>query len=155
EKEFKGKKSNRPRIVITGCPSNGVREKVLKQIEDLGADIVCIENCSVPKEKMELVNETIDPIDALAQKYLNVNCSVMTPNPGRLDVLGEMIDDYEADGVIEIILQACHTFNVESYNVKNLVTKEKGLPYICIETDYSEFDTGQLNTRLNAFLEML
>src|SRR5699024_11027898 len=77
EREYKGKKSTRPRIVITGCPSNGVREKVLKQIEDLGADIVCFENCSGPKEKMELVNETIDPIDALAQKYLNVNCSVM------------------------------------------------------------------------------
>src|SRR5699024_7288679 len=97
EREYKGKKSTRPRIVITGCPTGGVRDKVLKQIEDLGADIVCFENCAGPKEKMELVDETIDPIDALAQKYLNVNCSVMTPNPGRLDVLGEMIDDYEAE----------------------------------------------------------
>lgn len=155
EKEFRGRESNRPRILITGCPTGGVREKVLKQIEDLGADIVCFENCAGPKEKMELVDETIDPIEALARKYLNVNCSVMTPNPGRFEVLSEMIDDYQVDGVVEVILQACHTFNVEAYNTKNFVTKEKGLPYINIETDYSEFDTGQLNTRLNAFLEML
>ncbi len=155
EKELKGKKNTRPRILITGCPTGGVREKVLKQIEDLGADIVCFENCAGPKEKMELIDETIDPIDAITRKYLNVNCSVMTPNPGRFEVLGEMIDDFQVDGVVEVILQACHTFNVEAFNTKKFVTEEKGLPYIGIETDYSEFDTGQLNTRLNAFLEML
>lgn len=155
DKNFKGKKTNRPRILITGCPTGGVRDKVLKQIEDLGADIVCFENCSGPKEKIELVDETIDPIEAIARKYLNINCSVMTPNPNRFKALGEMIDEYKIDGVVEVILQACHTFNVESYNVKKFVTNEKKKPYICVETDYSEFDTGQLNTRLNAFIEML
>lgn len=155
EKELKGKKSNRPRILITGCPTGGVRDKVVKQIEDLGADVVAFENCSGPKEKIELVDETIDPIEAIARKYLNINCSVMTPNPNRFKALGEMIDEYKVDGVVEVILQACHTFNVESFNVKNYVNNEKNKPYICVETDYSEYDTGQLNTRFNAFIEML
>lgn len=155
EKELRGKKTNRPRILITGCPTGGVREKVIKQIEDLGADVVCFENCSGPKEKIELVDETIDPIDAITQKYLNINCSVMTPNPNRFKALGEMIDEYKVDGVVEVILQACHTFNVESYNVKNYVKNVKNKAYICIETDYSENDTGQLNTRFNAFIEIL
>lgn len=155
EKELKGKKSNRPRILITGCPTGGVRDKIIKTIEDLGADVVAFENCCGPKEKMELVDETIDPIDALTYKYLNINCSVMTPNPCRFKSLDEMIDEYQIDGVVEVILQACHTFNVESFNVKNFVTKEKGKHYICIETDYSKSDTGQIGTRLNAFIEML
>ncbi len=155
EKELKGKKTNRPRILITGCPTGGVRDKVVKQIEDIGADVVCFENCSGPKEKIELVDEFIDPIDALTKKYLNINCSVMTPNPNRLKGLGEMIDEYKVDGIVEVILQACHTFNVESFNVKNYVENEKNKPYICIETDYSESGTGQLNTRFNAFIEML
>lgn len=155
EKELKGKKSNRPRILITGCPTGGVREKVIKRIEDLGADIVGFENCGGPREKKDLVDETIDPIDALTRKYMNIGCSVMTPNPSRFEALDEMIDDYQVDGVIEVILQACHTFNVESFNVKNFVTKEKNKPYICIETDYSKSDTGQIDTRLSAFIEML
>lgn len=155
EKELKGKKTNRPRILITGCPTGGVRHKVVKQIEDLGADVVAFENCSGPKEKRDMADETIDPIDAIAKKYLNINCSVMTPNPNRFKILDEMIDEYQIDGVVEVVLQACHTFNVESYNVKNFVQKEKHKPYIRIETDYSEFDTGQLNTRFNAFIEML
>ena len=155
ERELKGKTSDRPRILITGCPTGGVREKIIKTIEDLGADVVAFENCCGPKEKVELVDETIDPIDALTKKYLNINCSVMTPNPGRFKSLGEMIDEYSVDGVVEVVLQACHTFNVESYNIKDFVTKEKGKPYILIETDYSKSDTGQVNTRLNAFLEMI
>lgn len=155
ERELKGKKTNRPRILITGCPTVGVRKKVIDQIEELGADVVGFESCSGPKEMMELVDETMEPIDAIAKKYLNIHCSVMTPNPNRFKVLDEMIDDYQVDGVVEVILQACHTFNIESYNVKNYVANVKNKPYISIETDYSEFDLGQLKTRLNAFIEIL
>lgn len=155
EKELKGTKSNRPRILVTGCPVNGVREKVLKTIEDSGADIVAYENCAGVREKSTMVDETKDPIDALTEKYLNVSCSVMTPNPRRFEALDEMIDEYEVDGVIEVILQACHTFNVESHNVKKFVTEKKNKPYLSIETDFSKLDGGQINTRINAFLEML
>lgn len=155
EKQLKGTKSNRPRILITGCPVGGVRDKVLKTIEDSGADIVAFENCSGVREKATLVDETMDPIDALTEKYLNVSCSVMTPNPRRFRALDEMIDEYEIDGVIEVVLQACHTFNVEAYNVKRFVTEKKDKPYLYIETDYSKLDIGQINTRINAFLEML
>ncbi|HAE92218.1 MAG TPA: hypothetical protein DCG60_06170 [Tissierella sp.] len=155
EKELKGTKSNRPRILITGCPVGGVRDKVLKTIEDSGADIVAFENCSGVREKATLVDETMDAIDALTEKYLNVSCSVMTPNPRRFQALDEMIDEYEIDGVIEVVLQACHTFNVEAYNVKRFVTEKKDKPYLYIETDYSKLDIGQINTRINAFLEML
>jgi benzoyl-CoA reductase/2-hydroxyglutaryl-CoA dehydratase subunit BcrC/BadD/HgdB len=155
ELNLKDTVSDRPRILITGCPTGGVREKIIKAIEELGADVVGFENCCGVREKMDLVDETIDPIDALAQKYLRVNCSVMSPNPERLDVLGDMIDAYQIDGVVEVILQACHTFNVESHYVKKFVTEKKEVPYICLETDYSQSDTGQINTRLSAFLEML
>ena len=70
EKELKGQKSNRPRILITGCPTRGVRHKVIKQIEDLGADVVAFENCSGVKAMKLLVDETKDPIDAITEKYL-------------------------------------------------------------------------------------
>ena len=125
ENELKGKKSSKPRILITGCPTGGVREKVIKALEDVGADVVAFDTCSGPREKMTPVDENRDPIDALTEKYLNVNCSVMTPNPGRIEALDMMIDEYSIDGVVEVVLQACHTFNVESFNIKNFVTKEK------------------------------
>ena len=123
-------------------------DKIVRQIEELGADVVGFENCCGPREKK-------DPIDAIAEKYLRVNCSVMSPNPGRLEALDAQIDEYQVDGVVEVLLQACHTFAIESDAIRTFVTKEKGLPYIAINTDYSSGDQAQINTRLGAFIEML
>lgn len=146
---------NAPRILVTGCPLGGTIEKTVKTIEDSGAVVVCFENCAGVREKARLVDETIDPYDALTDKYLNVGCSVMSPNTNRMEMLEELIDEYKIDGVIEIILQACHTFNVESHRVKKVVANEKKVPYMRIETDYSQTDTGQIRTRIEAFVEML
>lgn len=154
EKNYKGKKSNRPRILVTGCPNGGVRDKTIKIIEELGADVVAFDSCSGTRECIDKVNTELPVYDALAQKYLNINCSVMSPNTSRMGYIQEMIDDYEVDGVLEIILQACHTFAIESYNVKKAVS-EKNKPYIKIETDYSMADIGQITTRLEAFLETI
>ncbi len=154
EKNYKGKESRRPRILVTGCPNGGVRDKTVKIIEELGADVVAFDSCSGIRECIDKVDETLPVNEALAKKYLNINCSVMSPNTCRMDYIQEMIDDYKVDGVLEIILQACHTFAIESHNVKKAVS-EKDKPYIKIETDYSMADIGQITTRLEAFLETI
>lgn len=147
--------ADKPRILITGCPLGGATEKVVKIIEELGGVVVCFENCTGVKGNDRLVDETIDPIDALTENYLNTPCSCMSPNNGRLELLSRLADQFKVDGVIEVILQACHTYNVESFRIKKFINTEKNLPYMSLETDYSESDAGQLRTRIGAFLEML
>lgn len=154
ETNYNGKVSRKPRILITGCPNGGVRDKTIKVLEELGADVVAFDTCNSNREKIEKVDTTLPVTKALAKKYLNINCSVMSPNTNRLKFISDMIDDYQVDGVLEIILQACHTFSIESYNVKKSVL-EKGIPYLKVETDYSKADAGQINTRLEAFLETI
>lgn len=154
EANYKGKVSRKPRILITGCPNGGVRDKTIKVLEELGADVVAFDACNSNREKIEKVDTTLPVTEALAKKYLNINCSVMSPNTNRLKFISDMIDDYQVDGVLEIILQACHTFSIESYNVKKSVLA-KGIPYLKVETDYSKADVGQINTRLEAFLETI
>ncbi len=156
EENFKGKPSVKPRILVTGCPNAGVRDKVIKAVEEMGADIVAFDTCSGIRDKVELVDETNpDVYEALAVKYLNINCSVMSPNDSRIEYVARMIDEYHVDGVIEIVLQSCHTYDVEAHFIKRMVTEEKGIPYLNIETDYSQSDKGQINTRLAAFLETI
>ena len=154
EQNYKGKVARKPRILITGCPNGGVRDKTIKVLEELGADVVAFDTCNSNREKIEKVDISLPVAKALAKKYLNINCSVMSPNNSRLRFISDMIDEYEVDGVLEIILQACHTFSIESYNVKKAVVA-KGIPYIKIETEYSKADVGQINTRLEAFLETI
>ena len=158
EKEFaEGKKlDKRPRIVITGCPIGGVTEKVIKAIEDNGGVVVAMENCVGAKQYDRLIDEDAEDIwEAVAYRYLQIGCSVMTPNPNRYDLLGRTIDEYKADGVLEMTLQACHTYNVEHKSIERFCTEEKKVPYFMVETDYSTADVAQLNTRIAAFIEML
>lgn len=146
----------KPRILITGCPIGGATEKVIRAVEDNGGIVVTYESCTGAKSIDKLVDEeNPDVYDALARRYLNIGCSVMTPNPNRLELLGRLIDEYKVDGVVEMTLQACHTYNVETRAIRRFVNEEKKIPYINVETDYSQADVGQLNTRIAAFIEML
>ncbi len=150
------KLAGRPRILVTGSPIGGVTEKVIRALEDNGAQVVVFENCSGAKAVDEDVDaEAPDIYEALARRYLNIGCSCMSPNPNRIKLMGRLIDDYQVDAVVDVILQACHTYNVETYKIRRFVTEEKGIPYLSLETDYSTSDIGQLNTRMAAFVEML
>lgn len=146
----------KPRILITGCPIGGATEKVIRAVEDNGGVVVTYENCTGAKSIDRLVDENAEDIyQAIAERYLAIGCSVMTPNPNRFDLMGRLIDEYQVDGVLEMTLQACHTYNVETRAIRKFVNEEKGIPYINVETDYSQTDVGQLNTRIAAFIEML
>ncbi len=145
-----------PRILITGCPLGGVAEKTIRAIEENGGHVVALENCGGAKTVDKLVDEDAEDIyDALARRYLDIGCSVMSPNPNRLDLLGRLVEEYKVDAVVEITLQACHTYNIETLGIKQFVNEQLHLPYMSMETDYSTSDAGQINTRMTAFLEML
>ena len=143
------------RILITGCPIGGVLEKTVKTIEEHGGVVVCFENCSGLKSVTEDVDaDAPDIVEAIARRSLHIGCAVMTPDGDRMALLRRLVREYKADGVVEVDLQACTPYCVESYSVRKLM-EELGLPYLAVETDYSGADAGQLSTRLEAFLEML
>ena len=157
EKHEKGESpftKNTPRILITGCPTGGLVDKIIKQLEEVGSSVVCFENCVGTKSFEMLVDENKDPIEAIAERYLNIPCSVMSPNDERMDIIKQYIDEYKIDGVVDVTLSACHTYAVESEKVRRTV-EGCGKSYLQIETNYSNSDSGQLRTRLEAFVEML
>lgn len=134
----------------------GATEKVINAIENNGGVVVSFENCSGEKNfdnNIDLEAEDIN--EAIASRYLDIGCSVMTPDTNRLKLLSKLIDKYKADGVLEMDLVSCHPYIVERETIKRFVTEEKGIPYMFVETDFSKSDIGQLNTRIAAFIEML
>lgn len=146
---------SRPRILLTGCPVGLGTEKVIRLVEELGGSVVAMENCSGYKTlELQTGKEEKDPIAALARKYLEIPCSCMSPNPYRMDLLSRMIDDFKVEGVIDLTWQACHTYNIEAFTIGQLV-KERGLPYLHLESDYSNSDLESLKVRIEAMLEMI
>ena len=143
------------RILITGCPIGGVLEKTVKAIEANGGVVVCYENCSGVKAVAEDVDlEADDIVRAIAKRYLSIGCAVMTPDNRRMELIRKLIGEYKVDGVVEVVLQTCTPYAVEAFSVRKYM-EELGMPYLGVETDYSSGDTGQLGTRIEAFLEML
>jgi benzoyl-CoA reductase/2-hydroxyglutaryl-CoA dehydratase subunit BcrC/BadD/HgdB len=142
------------RIIVTGCPIGGVTEKFTRVIEESGAVVVAYENCTGAKQFDRQVDESADPYEALCDYYLNIGCSVMSPNPNRLELLGRLCDQFKADGVLEMVLQSCHTYAIESHVIGEFL-KGRNMPFMSLETDYSSGDTEQLKTRAAAFVETL
>lgn len=144
-----------PRVMVTGCPVSGDASKVFHAIEEAGGVIVALDICSGMKPYMSLIEEgTGNPIRALAARYLQIPCSCMTPNDRRLDGIDELIERFKPDALVDVILQACHSYNIESHKVGEHIQKKQGLPFLKIETDYSQGDVGQIRTRLQALLEI-
>lgn len=143
------------RILLTGCPSAGVIQKVGGAIENNGGVIVCYDDCGGERTSRLKIDANAENImEAIADRYLSIHCSVMTPNMDRMENTKEMMKKYQVDGVVEVVLQACHTFNVEADLMRRAVEGE-GVPYMKLETDYATADSGQIETRIAAFIEML
>jgi len=149
--------SSTPRILLTGTPVGMGSEKVISLVEENGGLVVAMENCGGYKTLGLSIDEKDrrDPLLLLAEKYLRIPCSVMSPNQGRMALLKQMVRDFQIDGVIDLTWQACHTYNIESYEVGKLVRDELGLPFLHLETDYSQNDREALKTRIGALLEMI
>jgi len=142
------------RILITGCPLAEVTEKIITAVEESGGVVCVFENCGGAKPAELLVDENDEPYRAIADRYLKIGCSVMTPNDNRYTLLKKLVKEFNIDGVVEMTLQACHTFAVETAHIRRLM-QEIDVPFISIETDYSTSDVAQIKTRIAAFIEML
>jgi len=149
-----GRKNSAVRVLLTGVPIVHGAERVLDIIESSGGLVVCMDNCTGLKPILEDVDEEAeDPILALAEKYFRLPCSVMTKNDRRLEVLRDLAAEYRPQCIIDLIWQACITYDVESYLVKELAEKELGVPYLRIETDYSPSDSARIALRVEALFE--
>jgi len=142
------------RVLLTGVPLVHGAERVIELIEQCGAIVVCQENCTGLKPLLEDVDSQAGDIwEAIADKYFHLPCSVMTPNERRMDSLRTLARQYRADCIVELVWQACLTYDVESYQVRQLAEKELQLPYLKLTTDYSPSDSARLKVRIEALME--
>lgn len=146
--------AGRTRVLLTGVPVPHMAERVVDLIEAHGGLIVAMENCTGLKPILDDVDEADpDPLAAIARKYWSLPCSVMTPNRARFDLLRSLAKEYRVAAVVDLVWQACLTYDIESRLVRELVENEWGLPYLRIETDYSPSDSSRIILRVEALFE--
>ncbi|MBU4012823.1 MAG: 2-hydroxyacyl-CoA dehydratase family protein [Proteobacteria bacterium] len=147
-----------PRILLSGCPMAVPNWKLPWIIETSGAVIVGEESCVGERGARNLTDDSGNTVDelmeAIINRYFKVDCAIFTPNPDRLDHIVEMVEKYQANGVVHYGLQFCQPYLMESMPVEKAL-EEKNIPTLRIDTDYSMEDVGQLKTRVEAFVELL
>jgi benzoyl-CoA reductase/2-hydroxyglutaryl-CoA dehydratase subunit BcrC/BadD/HgdB len=146
-----------PRILISGSPMAIPNWKLHHLIESAGAVVVCEESCTGTRFFSDLVKPSENNLDeqlkAIADRYMNIHCACFTPNDERIEDVVRLAKEYQVDGVVHFNLQFCHTYANEAVRIEKRL-REENIPLLRIETDYGD-DTGQLKTRIEAFLEMI
>jgi len=146
------------RILLAGTPLAIPNWKLHNIIETTGGAVVCEEMCTGTRYFENLVDETKDTleeqVEALANRYMGINCACFTPNEARIDDIKRLVKEFDVDGVIDVNLKFCNLYDTEGFLVERAL-KEEGIPVLGIETDYTDADAQQLRTRIGAFIEML
>ncbi len=147
-----------PRILLSGCPMAVPNWKLPWIVETSGAVIVGEESCVGERGVRNLTDDTgstLDELmDAIVERYFQVDCAIFTPNPDRLQHVKDMATAYNANGVIHYGLQFCQPYQMEAMPVEQAL-EDASIPTLRIDTDYSMEDVEQLKTRVEAFIERL
>lgn len=146
------------RVMVSGTPMALPNWKIHNLVESAGAVIVNEESCIGTRYFKDLITEGIQDMDqqlaALTDRYMRIDCSCFTPNDERVDQVLREYKASAAQGIIHYSLQFCHTYNIEEIKIRE-ACQSQGIPYLSIESDYSPDDVGQLQTRIEAFLEQV
>jgi benzoyl-CoA reductase/2-hydroxyglutaryl-CoA dehydratase subunit BcrC/BadD/HgdB len=149
-------KKDAPRVMVTGCPVGGDALKIFRIIEEMGGVVVAMDSCTGMKGFMDDFSENSgDPVGAIAERYLRIPCSCMTPNNRRLTEMDKIIEKFKPDAVVDFVLHACHSYNIESYKVGEHIKNKHNIPFLKVVTDYSDGDVEQIKTRVQALFESI
>jgi benzoyl-CoA reductase/2-hydroxyglutaryl-CoA dehydratase subunit BcrC/BadD/HgdB len=146
----------RLRIMIAGGIMADGDRRVMDLLEkDIGVNVVVEDHCTGLSSFYYDRPETDDPCRDLANAYLDQSpCSRQSPITRRIDFSGMLAREYKVDAVIYYFLKFCPSFSqTKSMFIKRY--QQLQLPTLELDTDFSHGDTGQIKTRLEAFVEVL
>ena len=153
------KKNYRAKIVVVGSEMDD--PDFTKLIEESGALVVADRFCfgSLPgREEIRLTDEH----NVLEQIVLHYMKTCQCPRymsqdkvQGRRDYVRQLVNDYHADGVLYEQLKFCEYWGYERALASHIVTNDFGIPSVCVDRQYTASASGQLRTRVQAFVESL
>lgn len=142
------------RLVLSGGPCS--LPDIHRVVEAAGGQVVWDDFCTGARYCEGLVDESADPVQALARRYLErVACPAKHAGiHARGRYLVDKVKEKNARGVIFLLLKFCdpHAFD---YPYMKAMLDEAGVPSMLLEIEDQLASEGQMRTRCEAFMEML
>ncbi len=151
-----GPGGHRARLMIAG----GVLDDpaYIEAIEGMGGLVVTDSTCFGTRLMWENVDtEVPNPLEALARYYLvdRPSCPrLYDAQEKRTRLIQDLYAEFNCDGIIGERMMFCDQWNVEHYMLDTDL-KEAGIPFLKLEREYLTSGTGQLRTRVQAFIETM
>ena len=147
--------TSRARLMVTGSVMNN--PEFIESIEKLGGLVVTDELCTSTRYWSDpvILDEGNTPLQAISRRYLNnFPCARMYPSDERFNRILELTRDFKVDGVISQIIRYCVPYAHDLPLITDRL-KAQGIPTLALDVEYGASGSGQIQTRVQAFLEML
>jgi benzoyl-CoA reductase subunit C len=150
-----GRQEDSIRLVVSGGPCDQPQWEILDLIEELGAIVVNDDLYVGRRYFATKVSETIPPIEALAEHYVNdVPCPTKHNQDKKYaEHLSDMAEESNAQGIIVLMVKYCEPYSF-AYPLVKAELARRGIPHLLIEVD-PPISLGAMRTRLEAFIETL
>jgi len=150
-----GTKGYRARVIITGSELDN--PEYIAGIEQQGALSVAEVVCFGQRSFGELIESGVDdPLERIARhKFFQVPCARMVECfDDQVAALKDTVREFNADGIIFQRMKFCDPWAGDGHNLYWRM-KEEGIPFLGLEREYLTPASGQVKTRVQAFLEQM
>jgi benzoyl-CoA reductase/2-hydroxyglutaryl-CoA dehydratase subunit BcrC/BadD/HgdB len=155
--ESEGIKTKIKRIMLVGSIVDDTN--FTRLIENAGAIIVSDSLCFGTKYSMDDVKITSggNPLNDISKRlYYKISCPrMMDDHERRLDILKKEIKTAKVDGVILQRINNCDLHGCDNMLYEHELREQLDIPVFNIDRENYQEDTTRLQTRIEAFLEMI
>lgn len=153
------KPRHKARVVIVGSEIDD--PALIELVEDSGALVVCDRFCygSVPGRSEIVLSPDEDALTQICRKNLVEtecprNCAYHKIEY-RKEHVRQLCEEYRADGVIYEQMKFCTYWSFERTLASHVMADEYGMRVLSVDRPYMSAGSGQLRTRVQAFVESL
>ena len=146
---------SRARLMLVG--SVMANPEFVRCIEGQGGLVVTDELCTSTRYWSDpvVLQEGEPPLQSLSRRYLNnFPCARMVPSDERFNRIIELARDFKVDGVVSQIIRYCVSYAHDLPLLRERLA-QIGVPVLALDVEYGTSGSGQIQTRVQAFLEML
>lgn len=153
------KKNYRAKIVVVGSEMDD--PDFTKLMEESGALVVADRYCfgSLPGREEIHLSEDGDVLEEIILHYMKTSqCPRYMSHDkveGRKEYVKQLVEEYHAEGVIYEQLKFCEYWGYERALASHIITNDYGIPSVSVDRQYTANASGQLRTRVQAFVESL
>lgn len=153
------KKNFRAKVVVVGSEIDD--PDFIKLMEESGALVVADRFCfgSLPGREEIHLTENGDVLEEIILHYMKTSqCPRFMSQDkvhGRKEYVKQLVEEYHAEGVIYEQLKFCEYWGYERALASHIITNDYGIPSVTVDRQYTASASGQLRTRVQAFVESL